>query len=665
VGGAYGVRLVRGPIVHPTPHPRSCETEDELFEQYAGKAVRQHLAVDLFCGAGGLSLGLAEAGFEVILGVDTDPEARQTHRALCPGLSVDWDLSSDEAIEGVVRVIKHLNVTLVAGGPPCQPFSKAGRSKLRHLVAGGTRDAHDHRKELWQSFLHVVLRTRPPAVLMENVPDMVLDRDMLVLRTMVDELERADYSVEERLVDTWRYGVPQFRQRLILVALNERTKFAWPDEVAEQVSVRQAFGDLPEVEGGWRPAGGADGSQDYAGPARSPFQARMRAEVPETDHPRVFDHITRPVRDDDARAFAVMDSSTRYSELPDKLKRYRDDIFDDKYKRLDWDDLSRTITAHIAKDGYWYIHPEQDRTITIREAARLQTFPDHVRFAGPPTAAFRQIGNAVPPRLGEVVGSAIMRSLEQPVPAEWTTTELSERLARWLAERHRTGRVASPWHELAVPNLIAGRAPTTEQRWAAFLSQTLFDRVPLDRARLLWPAARQQLSSPSKTLVSSRELEAIAFGLDRRTRVEQVRTAADGLRNDLRAMFDSEAFEHAAGVSRAVARMVFRLVPGDQHDPIEAPAPVLRLAARFWDIAVHVRNKRSDGRIAVARLVGVDDEAAAEPLKRNQGALAHLALFEIAEHICTPTAPSCGSCPLNDLCASRAELDSGQQVLPT
>ena len=130
----------------------------------------------------------------------------------------------------------------------------------------------------------------------------------------------------------------------------------------------------------------------------------------------MFDHITRPVREDDERAFQLMDSTTRYSDLPDDMKRYRDDIFDDKYKRLGENELSRTITAHIAKDGYWYIHPRQNRTLTVREAARLQTFPDRFRFAGPPSAAFRQIGNAVPPAVGEHIGRAIRKAWQTPAP---------------------------------------------------------------------------------------------------------------------------------------------------------------------------------------------------------------------------------------------------------
>ena len=118
-----------------------------------------------------------------------------------------------------------------------------------------------------------------------------------------------------------------------------------------------------------------------------------------SDANELHDHQTRSVRADDYKAFKLMKPGTLYSDLPAEVKRYRDDIFNDKYNRFDWSGLSRTITAHIAKDGYWYIHPEQHRTLTVREAARIQTFPDSFRFAGSRSHQFRQIGNAVPPAL--------------------------------------------------------------------------------------------------------------------------------------------------------------------------------------------------------------------------------------------------------------------------
>ena len=255
---------------------------------------------------------------------------------------------------------------------------------------------------------------QPAAVLMENVPDMALDKDMFILRTMVHELESLGYAVEERVVDTSQYGVPQFRQRLILVALRDGTAFTWPSPQPDQVTVWNAIGDLPSVEGGWRPEGGADGWAPYEAAPTNAFQRRMREGMDGDNADRVYDQITRPVREDDKIAFQHMDAKTRYSDLPEDLRRYRDDIFDDKYKRLDENGLSRTITAHIAKDGYWYIHPRDNRTLTVREAARLQTFPDRYRFAGPPSAAFRQIGNAVPPFVGEQLGIAIRGSLDEP-----------------------------------------------------------------------------------------------------------------------------------------------------------------------------------------------------------------------------------------------------------
>ena len=219
----YGVKLVRGPFVRLEPHELACETDEELLA--LAPILPRPLAADLFCGAGGLSLGLAQAGFDVVLGVDNDDEALETHRSCHPGLSVNWDLSDAEVVERVADLIKRSGISLVAGAPPCQPFSRAGRSMMRELVRTGRRNRHDRRRDLWESFLSVVELAAPSAVVMENVPDMALDRGMVILRTMIERLEALGYSVEERVVDTWRHGVPQFRQRLILVALAGATEF--------------------------------------------------------------------------------------------------------------------------------------------------------------------------------------------------------------------------------------------------------------------------------------------------------------------------------------------------------------------------------------------------------------------------------------------------------
>jgi DNA (cytosine-5)-methyltransferase 1 len=656
----YGVKLVRGPVLRLEPHPTSCDTVEELYDRVRTMDRRLPRAVDLFCGAGGLSIGLERAGYQVILGVDKDAEALETHRSLAPGLSVDWDLGDARVIEQVAAIVRDLDVELLAGGPPCQPFSKAGRSMLRHLVRDGRREAHDRRRDLWQSFLEVVRLSRPPAVLMENVPDMALDRDILILRTMVDELEALGYGVEERLVETWRYGVPQFRQRLILVALRDGVRFEWPQEVPSRVSVRQAISDLPAVEGGWRPS---ESGQPYLGP-RSAFQKEMRRRVPREEADVIFDHITRPVREDDALAFAQMDSKTKYSDLPDELKRYRDDIFDDKYKRLDWDELGRTITAHIAKDGYWYIHPEQDRTLTVREAARIQTFPDHVRFAGSPTAAFRQIGNAVPPMLGRALGGAIRTALAASgAESAVSTRDVSRMLSLWLRERASAGEVGTPWHAAAAEQLLERGTCDLGLRWPVLLAHVLLDRVPLETARALWPAIQSRFPDPPTLLAREVEVRAIAFAAKRERQADRALEIARHLGDSLEPRLDLAVLESLPVVSRSLARSTCRLVPGEDADPIEAPGGLLRVTARFWGSSVDVENKRSDGRLAVARLIGVDYEDADQPHEHAQGALAYLALLEVAEHVCRPAAPRCGQCPLSERCIMRPELESAQQEL--
>jgi DNA (cytosine-5)-methyltransferase 1 len=581
------------------------------------------LAADLFSGAGGLSLGLEQAGFRVVVGVDADGEAVETHRHHFGGLTAAWDLAEPDRVARLATLIRTAGIDLVAGGPPCQPFSKAGRSMFRHRVRHGLRDPYDPDRDLWQAFLEVVRLAEPRALLMENVPDMALDREMFILRTLVHELETLGYSVEERVVDTWRYGVPQFRQRLILAAVRGGG-FRWPAEAEEQVTVGGAIGDLPEVTGGWRPVAGADGFASYSGP-RTAYQRRMRAGVPVPGRDKVFDHITRPVRDDDLRAFELMDADTRYSQLPREVRRYRADIFDDKYKRLDENDLSRTITAHIARDGYWYIHPRQNRTLTVREAARLQTFPDHIRFAGPPSAAFRQIGNAVPPLLGEHLGRSLREALTAAVPAGCATSAVAGQLSDWFEAR--TG--------LAVPWL---RART---RWQVIAAETLLDRSPAAHVRHLWPVIRGW-GEPDGVLAAADLVREVAGWVNRGQRAERLLDVAAWLRDHPGEL--TAPVPRVPRVPEWVTDLATLTVPlGDDDDaeePVLVTRGVLRVAGRHSGAPVDRRNRLTDGRLAVARMIGGP----------GRGRLPHLALIELAASHCRPVEPACGDCPLLTTC---------------
>ena len=627
-GRVYGVKLVRGPFVKLPPHEASCSSTAQYLAYAATERSRGRLlAADLFSGAGGLSLGLERAGLSVVLSVDHDTESVLTHRHHFGGLSLQEDLSDPATVERVAELVRRAEVDVLAGGPPCQPFSKAGRSGIRHRVRNGLRDPHDQRRDLWRSFMEVVRLAHPRAVVMENVPDMALDKDMFILRTMIEELEQQGYAVEERVVDTWRYGVPQFRQRLILVAMAEGLAFEWPDEATERINVKSAIGDLPEVEGGWRPEGGADGFAVYDGPV-TPFQKAMRQGA---EPGRVYDHITRPVRPDDAAVFNQMTSKTRYSDIPEEFKRYRDDIFDDKYKRLDENGLSRTITAHIAKDGYWYIHPDQNRTLTVREAARLQTFPDRFRFNGPPSAAFRQIGNAVPPRLGEHLGRALVAALERKESAPLSSHVVSGWLAGWY--EGLKGEAAVPW-------LRASR------RWQVAAAELILERSPRQYVRAIWPVI-QMVDDPAES-DGADELEAVvemANAIGREDRAARLGQLIDLLTEQPGALDVADLGSNRPEMlPESIADLVSLAVPVDDPDDADEPVlvtrGVLRVAARFTGDAVDRKNRLTDGRLAVARMIGGG----------TASRQAHLALIEVAASRCRPERPLCSQCPLSPGC---------------
>jgi DNA (cytosine-5)-methyltransferase 1 len=631
--GSPNVRLVRGPFLRLPTHQDHCETTQELLDLCARLRrgdPQAILAADLFAGAGGMSLGLEQAGMRVVLSADHDPEALETHKHHFGGLSVDWDLGDPDNVERIAELMQAASIDVLAGGPPCQPFSKAGRSGMRYLVRSGNRDPHDRRRDLWRSYLEVVRLCMPRAVIMENVPDMALDREMFILRSMVLELERLGYSVQERVIETWRYGVPQFRQRLIMVAVREGAGFVWPAEVPKKVTVANAISDLPAIEGGWRPKGGAAGWAEYATP-RTEYQRSMRENVPDEDAHKVFDHITRPVRPDDLAAFELIDSQTRYSELPEELKRYRDDIFDDKYKRLEADDVSRTITAHIAKDGYWYIHPEQNRTITVREAARLQTFPDDFRFAGSPSAAFRQIGNAVPPRLGLAVGKAVLEALDSEGEAPASSETISLTLASWFREDRRS---PLPWFK-------------ANSRWHVLVGEILLERATPVVAESVWPLLEKR-RSPLAVLEHAEEFLEIASWLGRGDEANQVLDLARAISNPEDEELSDEKLGElvSKGYIRRTSADLAMMVSSENEEPVVVTAGALRVAARVHKNLIRRRNQHTDGRIAIARLVGYGPDSRA----------AHLGLIELGSTLCTPTKAECSACPLAHICRSAFQV---------
>lgn len=562
----------------------------------------------------------------VVFGADFDQDALQTHAHHFAGMSVGWDLGDPDRVEEVGSILRAVNIDVLAGGPPCQPFSKAGRSGMRYLVQHGLREPHDKRRDLWQSYLEIVRLAQPRAVIMENVPDMALDREMFILRSIVRRLEDWGYSVQERVVDTYRYGVPQFRQRLILVALRGGLEFEWPEESNKKVTLGNAIRDLPPVgpKEGWLSDETRQVWRHYNGP-RTAFQREMRAGVPDSHADRVYDHVTRRVRDDDEAAFEHLDTKTKYSELPDELKRYRDDIFDDKYKRLDADDLSRTITAHIAKDGYWYIHPEQNRTLTIREAARIQTFPDHFRFSGPPTAAFKQIGNAVPPSLARAIGGSVSRILREGAAGVAVSTSTTRRaLAVW----GRTADEVSPW-------LKSG------SRWLVVLGDSLLGGESATTVRSLWPII-EAWSTPQSFAADSERVLEIASWLGKDDAARVLSELARTLQDEGGSLDDEHLADMVArGMLRRSASELAMIVDPEGEEPVIANTAALRVAGRFFQGTERwLKNRNSDGRIAVSRLIGFDEESRQ----------AQVALIELGARLCTPKAPLCSECPLLEWC---------------
>jgi len=342
--------------------------------------------VDLFAGAGGLSLGLENAGFDAVHAVEKDEDARSTYARNRDG----WD---PDEISGDIRDIERSEVTdlvgkdtvdLVAGGPPCQGFSEVV-----------SPDGTDDRNHLFTNFIDWVHELQPEAALFENVRGMQKTAGGKFLDAVEESFNKMGYEVTNRVVRSSDFGVPQHRRRLVVLA----TKDGSPEnpldgfdlDPVETPGVVDGIGDLPEV-------GPSEAVEEYDQSPTTVIQRDLRS-----DSDRLSSHQAARHTDDMVEMISHIPDGGDRTAIPDELQPSSG--YHNSYSRLKSDEPAVAITSNMSKpSSARCIHPFQDRGLTPREGARLQTFPDTYRFDGGLVSRRRQIGNAVPPYLGEALG---------------------------------------------------------------------------------------------------------------------------------------------------------------------------------------------------------------------------------------------------------------------
>jgi DNA (cytosine-5)-methyltransferase 1 len=375
--------------------------------------------LDLFCGAGGMSEGLVAAGFNVVAGIDSDLDSTQTfrynHSDETIVLHEDLRSLTPKQFEERTGIRE---IEMIVGGPPCQGFSIASvnpKAKPNY----GPNGQFDPRNELYRRFFDYVDHYSPTTFIMENVRGLRWKANghyLESVKTLGSELGYGVFLWELLASD---YGVPQMRRRLFVIGINNREALQAPKAshfpigsllTPSYVSTGEAILDLPVLTDN----DGKD-EMDYDLEVIKAFEKNDRFNPEFTRWARkgsnkLRHHISRYHSERDLRIFQMLDageSSANFSPEQQAVIPYSMKSFRDKYRRQPIHTPSTTITAHLAKDGLYYIHPTQTRSLTPREAGRLQSFRDTYIFSGSRSSIYKQIGNAVPPLLAE----AIARSL--------------------------------------------------------------------------------------------------------------------------------------------------------------------------------------------------------------------------------------------------------------
>lgn len=399
---------------------------------------KQYTFIDLFAGCGGLSEGFYRKGFVPLAHVEINHWACETLRtrmryygyANIDKEVIEDDINSCDILQKLDIAVAGRNVDVIIGGPPCQAYSTAGR------VRDSKGMEKDPRNYLFESYVRILEYFQPKFFVFENVTGLLSAKvnGKNIFPTVIKALGHLYNVIDDPNVlihNTADYGVPQMRKRIIIMGVRKDIKDVhiidlyhdvikthWNPDTPESerigrmhfVDVKQAIGDLPPLEPG------QDASTEaFEYPCNNRFLMRIGKKGV---HP-LKDHVARKNNALDRERFKVMiHNRWTFGQLRRAMPQYEHKharVFDNSYVVQWWNLPSKTILAHIYKDGFQYIHPDekQARTFTVREAARIQSFPDDFEFCGSRGEKFKQIGNAVPPLFAEALASSIKKNLNK------------------------------------------------------------------------------------------------------------------------------------------------------------------------------------------------------------------------------------------------------------
>lgn len=408
--------------------------------------------IDLFAGAGGLSEGFIQAGFNPIAHVEMNTYAAQTLETraafhylkkkgskalkkyyayergeitreqlltLVPNEVVETVINeemSDKSIKGIFSRIDSSmenagvdHIDVIIGGPPCQAYSLVGRAQSSHMLVPM---ADDPRNELYKMYTRFLRKYNPEMFVFENVAGIKTARGGAAYKNLQAELKRVGYEIECREQNAVDFGVLQSRRRVIIIGWRKGTEHFYPDFVRKNSSalVSDLLDDLDEVERGKE-------NNNYKVPYKE-CSAYLKQNGIRTRDDVVTGHMARPNCERDIMIYGLTidawndgEQRLKYDHLPKELITHKNTTsFTDRFKVVEGSrHACHTVLAHLAKDGHYFIHPDrkQCRSITVREAARLQTFPDNYFFEGNRGEKFKQIGNAVPPIMAKAIAESL------------------------------------------------------------------------------------------------------------------------------------------------------------------------------------------------------------------------------------------------------------------